>query len=244
MKSFVIRISLIVVSLLLGACLGGREEFWFERDGSGRLQAEYRLPMFAIASLGGEEKLRKTIAEFFSREPGIVLETFAVEKKGSEARLRLHAKFDSVLHLSRLLDQPGSEESGSSLPDPMVKLLGDVKVARAGLDVDFQRKIDPREVFAGGLVTPTASQMQGYQLEYIMHLPTSAKHSNAHQVSDGGRTLTWRYELADAMKSPVQTNFVTPVPIPPWCWFLFVFVAALSIWTVSRWLSRRRRGRG
>jgi hypothetical protein len=244
MKPIALRICLFVVSLLLGACLGGREEFWFERDGSGRLQAEYRMPVFAIASMGGEEKLRKTIVDFFATEPGVVMETFVMEKTGAEARLRLHATFDSVLQLSRLMEKSASQESGAPLPEPMVKLLGEIQVARSGLDLDFQRKIDPREVFAGGLVTPTTSQMRGYQLEYIMHLPMAAKQSNAHQVSDSGHTLLWRYELAEAMKSPVQTNFLTPIPIPLWSWLLFSLLLIGLIWLLGRWLMARNRTRG
>lgn len=234
MKSIVLRLVVLLVSLLLGACLSGREEFWFESNGSGRLQAEYRLPAFAITSLGGEEKLRKTIADYFAKEPGVVLEEFSIEKIRSEARLRLSVTFDSVLQLAQLLDQAEKKDGPSepSLPEPMVKLLGEVKVQRSGMNVDFQRIIDPRQVFAGGLVSPSAQQMKGYQLEYIMHLPTVAKQSNAHQVLDGGRTLVWSYELAEAMKHPVQTNFVTPIPIPGWCWLVLAALALLLVWLI------------
>lgn len=241
MKTILQRWVVILASLLVGACLGGREEFWFERDGSGRLLAEYRLPAFAISSMGGEQKLRKTIADFFAKEPGVILEGFSIEKNRAEARLHLSAKFDSVLQLATLLDKSGKEEGASepSLPDPMVKLLGEVKVRRAGMNVDFQRIIDPREVFAGGLVTPSAQQMQGYGLEYVMHLPTAVKQSNAHQVLDGGHTLVWSYELAEAMQRPVQTNFVAPIPLPPWCWLVLAAMGILLIWLIRRRLMRR-----
>lgn len=241
MNSILLRLGLLLASLLLGACLSGREEFWFEHNGSGRLEAEYRLPAFAITSLGGEEKLRKTIADYFAKEPGVVLESFSIEKNRAEARLRLSAKFDSVLQLAKLLDQAEKKGGTSepSLPDPMVKLLGEVNVQRSGMDVDFQRIIDPREVFAGGLVTPSAQQMQGYQLEYIMHLPTVAKKSNAHQVLDGGHTLVWSYELAEAMKHPIQTNFVTPIPIPGWCWLVLAVPALVLVCLIRRRFKRR-----
>ncbi|MFM2220943.1 MAG: hypothetical protein RLZZ553_691 [Verrucomicrobiota bacterium] len=241
MKLIILRLVLLLTSLLLGSCLSGREEFWFERDGSGSLQAEYRLPNFAISSLGGDEKLRKTVADYFAKEPGVVLETFSIEKNGSESRLRLSAKFDSVLQLAKLLDHSvhQDESSGPSLPEPMVKLLGDVNVQRSGMNVDFKRRIDPREVFAGGLVTPTAKQMQGYQLEYIMHLPTRVSQSNAHQVLDDGHTLVWNYELADSMKHPVQTNFVAPIPIPPWVWLMVGILTTAIAWLVRRWFTRR-----
>lgn len=241
MKPILQRLVLLLASLLLGACLSGREEFWFEKNGSGRLEAEYRLPAFAVTSLGGEEKLRNTIADYFAKEPGVVLESFSIEKNRAEARLRMSAKFDSVLQLARLLDKSATAagDAGPALPAPMMKLLGEVKVERSGMDVDFQRIIDPREVFAGGLVTPTTQQMQGYQLEYIIHLPTVAKQSNAHHVMDGGRTLVWSYQLAEAMKQPVRTNFVTPIPIPLWCWLVAASVVLALIWWIRRWFQRR-----
>lgn len=241
MKLIILRFILLLTSLLLGSCLSGREEFWFERDGSGRLQAEYRLPTFAISSLGGGEKLRKTVADYFAMEPGVVLETFSIEKNGSESRLRLSAKFDSVLQLAELLDHSAhqNDSSGPSLPDPMVKLLGDVNVHRSGTNVDFKRRIDPREVFAGGLVTPTAKQMQGYQLEYIMHLPTRVSQSNAHQILDDGHTLVWSYELADSMNHPIQTNFAAPIPIPSWVWLMLGILTAVTAWLVRGWFTRR-----
>ncbi len=236
MKSIFLRMVAAAMFLFLGACLGGREEFWFESNGSGRLEAEYEIPAFAIASLGGEVKLRKLIGDFFAQEPGVYLDDFAVESKGGQAVLKLRARFDSVLQLSKLIEHSKEKTGAESLPKPMLKLFGDVKVKRAGLSVDFHRRIDPSQVFAGGLLSPSQDQMKGYKLEYIMHLPTKATQSNAHQVQDDGHTLIWSYALADAMKQPAETNFVTPIPIPLWAWFTPT-IALLPIW----WLWKRKR---
>jgi hypothetical protein len=237
MKSHLLRLCAAMLLLLLGSCLSGREEFWFERNGSGRLEAEYQLPMFAITSLGGEEKLREIVTNYFTKEPGVSLDKFAVERRGAQAVLSLSARFDSVLQLAKLLEKPASGSTEPALPEPMVKLLGEIEVKRAGLTVDFQRRIDPRQVFADGLISPSQSQMKGYQLQYIMHLPTVAEQSNAHETLDDGRTLVWRYELADAMKQPVETNFIAPIPIPPWAWPAMAGVIVLPAW----WIMRKRK---
>jgi hypothetical protein len=239
MKSILLRLWAVLALLLLNACLNGQEEFWFEKNGSGRLQAEYQLPGFAIASLGGEEALRKTITDYFAKEPGVTMENLNIEKRGAQAVLTLAARFDSVTQLAKMLEKPAAGSDGPALPEPMVKLLGEVNVKRSGLDVDFQRRIDPRQVFAGGLVTPTQSQMAGYQLEYIMHLPTAVKTSNAHEVRDGGRTVVWRYELAEAMKKPVETNFTAPIPIPWWAWCLLLGVLVLVLFAIRKWRRRK-----
>lgn len=240
MKSFVLRLCALMALLLLNACLSGREEFWFERDGSGRLQAEYRLPSFALASLGGEQGLRKTITDYFAKENGVVMESLGIEKKGAEVELSLKARFDSVLELAKLLEKPEPGAEGPTLPEPMVKLLGEIQVERAGLGVDFKRTIDPKQVFAGGLVTPTQKQMAGYQLEYIMHLPTAVTHTNAHATSDGGHTVQWRYELAEAMKQPVRMDFVAPIPIPWWSWLVLVALLAAVALGFRKWRGRAR----
>lgn len=239
MKSMLMRILAAALTLFLGACLGGKEEFWFERNGSGRLEAQYEIPGFAIASLGGEEKLRTLIGDFFAQEPGVYLDEFTVEAKGSQAVLQLRARFDSVLSLSKLMDKSKQGDDAKSLPKPMLKLFGDVNVKRAGMSVDFQRRIDPSQVFAGGLFSPSQEQMKGFQLEYIMHLPTQAIQSNAHEVQDDGHTLIWRYALADAMKQPAETNFVTPIPIPWWVWPALILPPVWLVW----WLARRRKRR-
>lgn len=237
MKSKLLRCLAAVLLLFLGACLGGREEFWFESNGSGKMEAQYEIPAFAIAALGGEEKLRVLIQEFFTQEPGVYLDEFTTEKKGSQAVLKLRAHFDSVLQLSKLMEKAKQSEDGKSLPKPMLKLFGDVEVKRSGMSVDFHRRIDPSEVFGGGLISPSQEQMKGYKLEYIMHLPTKATQSNAHQVQNDGHTLIWTYALSDAMKTPAETNFVTPIPIPWWVWPVLILPFGLLGW----WLLRRRR---
>jgi hypothetical protein len=237
MKSHLLRFCASIVLLLLASCLSGKEEFWFERDGSGRLEAQYQLPMFAITSLGGEEKLREIVKSYFAKEPGVELKNFSIERQGAQAVLSISAGFDSVLQLAKLLEKPAEGSGEAALPEPMVKLLGEIEVKRAGWNVDFQRRIDPRQVFADGLISPSQSQMKGYQLQYIMHLPTVAEQSNAHETRDDGRTLVWRYELADAMKQPVETNFIAPIPIPPWAWPAMAGVVIVPAW----WLWRRRK---
>ena len=243
MKSFVLRLLAVVLALLLNACLSVKEEFWFENDGSGRIEATYEMPALAIASLGGEAKLKSLIDGVLTKESGVALEKFVLEKRGSQAALTIHIHFDSVLQLSKLLDQPSEKSNKESLPDPMKKLLGDIKVKRVGMAVDYQRSIDPSQLFAGGLFSPSREQMKDYQLQYIMHLPTKATQSNAHQILDDGYTLAWRYDLADAIKDPVTTNFTTPIPIPWWLWLVLAFVFAILVWrglVIRRKLLRRR----
>lgn len=243
MKSVFLRWLAAAVLLFLTSCLSVREEFWFERNGSGRIEAEYQLPAIAIASLGGEEKLKSIIEDLLKKHPGVTLEHYSIEKKGAQAALKIHVHFDSVLQLSKLLDKPADGSETEPLPDPMLKLLGDIKVKREGIAVDYQRSIDPSSLFGGGFLSPGREQLKDYQLEYIMHLPTKATQTNAHEIRDDGYTLAWRYELADAIQKPVTTNFVTPIPIPIWLWLALAAVIGLLVWralVIRRKILRRR----
>jgi len=241
MRSAILRFCAMLSLLILSSCLSGREEFWFERNGSGRLEAQYQLPNFAIVSLGGEGKLRKIINDYFAKEPSVTLESVAVERLGTQAQLTVKLRFESVLKFAKLLDPPAAGSSDAGLPEPMMKLLGDIDARRSGLSVDFRRRIDPRQVFAGGLMIPSASQMAGHQLEYIMHLPTAVTSSNAHELRDDGKTVVWRYDLADAMRKPVETNFVAPIPLPRWLWPVLITCGLLVSWAIRRWCVGRFR---
>lgn len=239
MKKNFVLLCLGCIVLLLNSCLNGEEEFWFERDGSGRLEAEYELPVFAIASMGGEGELRHKIDDFFARGKGVTLETFSMERRGTQTVMKIKANFSSVRDLVNLLGSSGDTAEGSApLPGPMVELFGEFQVSRDGRMIDFRRHIDPKGIFGGGLLSPSAKQLEGYHLQYIVHLPTKVATSNAHEIRDGGYTAVWRYSLADAMKHPIDTNFTAPIPLPWWVYVIFTLLLLMTIF-LTRWLVRQ-----
>jgi hypothetical protein len=237
-KSFLCAFFLLCI-LLVSSCLDGREEFWFERNGSGRIEAEYHLPVFAVATMGGEAKLQKTIEDFFAKEEGMTMDHFSLVYKDSAAVMTIKARFDSVVDLTKLFEK-STKPGDPKMPDPMMKLLGEVEVKRDGMSVALNRKIDARQVFGGGLLAPSRDQLKGHSLQYIIHLPTKATSSNAQETQDDGKTLRWNYSLMQAMESPVETNFTTPIPIPWWAWLavlVLLIMAALGL----KWLLKKRR---
>ena len=235
------RFLLALAVLLISSCLDGQEEFWFERDGSGRMEVEYQLPVFAVAAMGGEAKLENVVREFFSKQKGIVLDDFVHEKSEAQSVIRIKAHFESVVELVKLFDTSAGESSGS-LPDPMRKLLGNIVIVRDGMSVNFKRSIDPKGIIGSGLLAPSREQMEGHHLHYTMHLPSKATSSNAHEVLDGGRTLVWRYPLAEALDHPVETNFIAPIPIPAWLCILIGCTLSVILWLIARFIGRRRKG--
>lgn len=234
------RFLLALAVLLISSCLDGQEEFWFERDGSGRLEVEYQLPVFAVAAMGGEAKLENVVRDFFSKQKGIVLDDFVHEKSEAQSVIRIKAHFDSVIELVKLFDTSAGESSGS-LPDPMRKLLGNIVIVRDGMSVDFKRSIDPSGIIGSGLLAPSREQMEGHHLHYTMHLPSKATSSNAHEVLDDGRTLVWRYPLAEALEHPVETNFIAPIPIPAWLCILLGCTLSVILWLIAKGVRKRWR---
>ncbi len=240
MNKYIVHALFSLCILLVSSCLDGREEFWFERNGSGRMEAEYHLPVFAVASMGGEEKLQKTIEDFFAKEEGVTLDHFSLVFKDAVVVMTIKARFDSVVDLTKLFEK-STTPGEPAMPDPMMKLLGEVEVKRDGMSVTLHRKIDARQVFGGGLLAPSRDQLKGHSLQYIVHLPTKATSTNAQEIQDGGRTLRWNYSLIQAMESPVETNFTTPIPIPWWAWLAAVVLLTMAALGL-KWLLKKRRG--
>jgi hypothetical protein len=244
MKRLLSLIALAVVSMLLNSCLDGKEEYWFEANGSGRIESEYRLPGFAIASMGGEAELRSKIEAFFEKEPSITLVKLDIAAQGTQTILHVEAQFDSIKDFAKLFESKatvGDEEKADDLPEPLKNLLGDFHIKRQGLTIHFDRLITPSKLFGQGLLAPSAKQLEGHQLQYIMHLPTLPTEHNAHQVSNDGKTLVWNFALQDAMKQPIKTNFRTPIPLPWWIWPLLALIIFACGWLLRRLLSLRKK---
>lgn len=244
MKHWLKGIALAAITLVLNSCLDGKEEYWFDANGSGRIESEYRLPGFAIASMGGEAELRSKIEAFFKKEPSITLVKLDIAGRGSQTVLQVEAQFDSIKDFAKLFEsKPAVEGAPKSddLPEPLRNLLGEFDIKRQGLTIHFDRTITPSKLFGQGLLAPSTKQLEGHQLQYIMHLPTVPEEHNAHQIGDDGKTLIWDYPLNVAMKQPIKTNFRTPIPLPWWIWPLLAAIILACAWLVRRLFALRKK---
>jgi len=240
MKHLLSLIALAAVCMTLNSCLDGKEEYWFDANGSGRIESEYRLPGFAIASMGGEAELRSKIEAFFEKEASITLVKLDIISQGAQTILQVEAQFDSIKDFANLFERKPpleGEAKAGDLPEPLRNLLGDFDIKRQGLAIHFDRSITPSKLFGQGLLAPTANQLKGHNLQYIMHLPTLPTVHNAHQVSNEGKTLVWNFALQDAMKQPIKTNFRTPIPLPWWIWPTLAVIIFASGWLLRRLLA-------
>lgn len=234
------RLMAIAATLLLVSCIDGREEIWLNADGSGRAEITYTLPAIAAKFQGGEAGVRKMLGEFLSKASGITSYEHDVSTLDDRLKVHVKASFASARDLKRI----ARKDPMKKLPPSAGNLAGDLNVAIHGRTVDFQRTISPGKALPGSYFMP-ASQFEGRRLVYVIHLPHPAQDTNAMKVEDGGRTLTWDFPLASAIKQPVSTRFTVKVPIPPWLivsasGLLAVMLAGVAI-IIRKIIKRKKR---
>lgn len=193
---------------LLVSCIDGREEFWLNADGSGRADIAYSLPAAAAKFQGGESGVRAMIADFLSKTPALTSSACEVTTIGDRLQIRVSGAFKSISDFKQVATGSPLDQ----LPSSTNQLAGEMMAKREGLSFAFSRTISPGKALPGALFMPK-SQFEGRNLTYIVHLPNAATESNATRIEDDGRTLIWKFPLAQALRSPVTTRFKAPIPL-------------------------------
>ncbi len=206
-----IRLLAIASACLLVSCIDGHEEIWLNADGSGHADVTYRIPSAAARFQGGESGLREMVGEFLKEAPGIKTSGYEVTSQDDRLNIHVQVAFDSALDLQEI----SKSDSIRNLPESATGLTGEIQVNVSGRSVVVERRIDLGKALPGSSLVPL-SNWDGHGLTYIVHLPLAATESNASKVTDSGKTLEWNFPLAEAIKGPMTTRFVAPVPIPSW----------------------------
>ncbi len=139
---------------------------------------------------------------------------------------------DVPLHQGLQCDLQDASQTDSlkKLPSSATHLSGKFAIKLRGRDLDLTRTISPSSALPGAGFLP-ASKFAGHRLSYIIHLPLAAKQSNATRTEDDGKTLIWDSPLDWAIKQPITTHFIAPIPVPSWLIsaIIIVFVIILVI---------------
>lgn len=203
---------LATASFHLTSCIDGREEVWIEPNGRGRAEIRYSLPARAVQMKGGDEAVLAMIRDFIKSTPEISASTSEVRTEGDLTQIRVTTEFNSALDLKNAAEGEGI----ASLPPSAVSLAGVVDVKLDGRTVNFTRTIRPADALPGSSFLP-ASTFEGHHLNYIIHLPGAPTSHNATRTENGGRTLIWEKNLAEAIRTPIVTHFRMDIPIS-WKW--------------------------
>lgn len=228
-----LRVLACFVALLLASCIDGREEYWFHRDGSGRIEIEYVVPATALTLAGGKDKLLEQLRTHLTVSDGVTLDALAVTAAGDRVRVFVGLRYASREQFTKQLESTASSE----LPQATKGFAGSVESKWRGLSVDLIRTVAPGAAVPA-LTYATDSQLRGHRLDYIAHFDDAALASNATELRDGGKTLVWSYPLKDAVRAPLVMTAKLPMQVPVW---MYALLAAAPLPWIALRLRRRKR---
>ena len=223
---------LALLTALLSSCIEGDEEIFLNADGSARMKVMYSLPALLLSS-SDAESLKKNIQDGLGNDDRIELLRNTVEKIDGKQVITIEVATANVLELEGFMDEGSGlddEEREKGKSEQIVEaLLGECLVNRSGLSADIQRKIDLAPLLdkhAGG---NWPSMVGDSEFRYTVHFPTAVDASNAHEVSNDGKTVMWKYKLRDLREKPIELNVSATAPIPWWVYVSVALVALLVI---------------
>lgn len=227
---------LLLASLFLNSCVEGEEEVWINGDGSGRFVAHYEFPIIALKDLGDPDVFVEMLHKIDKREDSIEIMDLYFVKKKKKAIFHLEASFEdagALLELAARNQDLLIEDTGAD-PQQVEQMAGSTVFQLNGLTPTFNRT-----VILEGLIDQSFKGFLGRSnFKYTMHLPVKVKESNAHKISNDGRTVSWTFLLKDHLDTPMEMGFTTALPIPWWTWFILTILVFGIAWLIWRKLLR------
>ena len=231
-----LSIFLLLPLFIFNSCIEGEEEIWIHQDGSGKIRAHYTLPSIALASIGPTSQYIDQIKAIDENEPGLKVTSLSFKRVKADLVFDLEFTFDSLQDLADLtMEAPSSgdtngEDSSSSLEN-MSFILGDISLKFEDMTPSYDRKIS---FSALRDQLPKNINLKDSSCRYILHLPAKIKESNAHQISEDGKSATWTFLLKDNLDQPIEMKLASELPIPWWAWAVAALIILLLLWILWR----------
>lgn len=106
-----------LLSFLLLGCIEGEEEIWLERDGSGRLEASYKMPSAVMDQIGKPNEVVDLLKNAAADDPHVHFDLISVTTEGDEVTLKISGSFDHLGNFAtfpqRQLREPAKPEERS-----------------------------------------------------------------------------------------------------------------------------------
>lgn len=231
---------LCLSAFIFTSCVEGEEEIWIHQDGSGRILAHYELPGIAKNSLGNPNDTIRALKIIDEKEDGIEIQQLTFGEKKGKIVFHLEATFENALDLLELVERNEEtfiEESGSD-PAQIDAIAGIIDFKFEDLTPMFNRTVS-----LGGLFPPMVSKRPGMlgpsNFKYTIHLPAKVKDTNAHAISEDGKTVSWTFFLKNHFDQPMQMSLTTELPIPWWALAILALIVFGLAWLVWRFGIRR-----
>ena len=109
-------------------------------------------------------------------------------------------------------------------------IVGSITVKMHGLSAALTREVDLGPLLDEHLGQNGASILGDSEFRYTVHLPEAAESTNAHELTNSGRTLKWFFKLSECKAKPIKLTMVAPVPLPWWLYALICLVLLLLVW--------------
>ncbi|BDS08735.1 hypothetical protein NT6N_37750 [Oceaniferula spumae] len=228
-----------MVVLLLSSCIDGDEEIFLHGDGSARLKAVYTVPALIFSDEDAAD-LIAIIDKEIGEEEKLNLLTNSVERVNGQRVITIEVETGDLVNLEDLLDKHSKSISGDSKSKSdrlLHALLGDFVIERQGLKAGINRKVDLTPLLEQYLGKRGTGMLGESEFRYTIHFPQEVESTNAHEVLNGGKTLKWKYKLAECKEKPIELQMVAAVPIPWWIYAIVggvVLLLVLIAWKVIR----------
>ena len=211
-------------ALLLASCIEGEEEIWLERDGSGHMEATYRMPTVVIQKLGGPEEFVRSLTEAAARDPHVAITEASHEARSGVVTLRFSANFDDLRKLATFPQRQFRDPDRPDVPVREEVLFGQTEIDVSWRGISYQRTIDLSSLLQSNPMARNFVRVPGLlrdsSFHYILNLPASATETNATTSSGDGQRLEWHFLLKDHVSSPMHLKARGKIPLPGILWFL------------------------
>lgn len=231
---------LLAFILTLTSCIEGDEELWLNRDGSGRIDATYRMPPAIMNRFGGADKLQKRLEKAINKEPGIRIDEISHHLEGAQVVFHLKADFDDAREFVGLPRKHLRDPDTPDTPSTEEAFFGVMNLQLSGLSLEFDRNVDLSPALPPS-IRDNAVMLGDSAFRYTLHLPTKPSTHNATSTSNDGATLHWAFPLKKHASTPMLLQTSMPLPIPLWLWALVGAVVLLLIFIVAKFIKRRTR---
>ena len=233
----------VLLPLLLVSCIEGEEEIWLEPDGSGRIEATYKMPTAVARKIGDPDELVEKLKEAAARDPHIQLTSVSHEARRGGITLKFSGTFDD---LRKLATFPQRQLRDPAEPDKRVKaevLFGETNLDISWRGISYDRQVDISWLLksspAAKAIVKVPALLGDSSFHYTLNLPAPARESNATTRSQDGHKLEWHFLLKDHAEKPMHLTAEGNLPLPGTLWLLPLAVLVLLFLIQNRRARKR-----
>lgn len=219
------------LSLLLVSCIEGEEEIWLEPDGSGRIEATYKMPTVVAQKIGDPDELVEILKNAAARDPHIELTSVSHQTRRGGVTLKFSGTFDD---LRKLATFPQRQLRDPAEPDKRVKaevLFGTTHLDISWRGLSYERQVDISWLLksspAAKSIVRVPALLGNSSFRYTLNLPTSARESNSTTQSQDGHKLEWLFPLKNHVQEPMHLTAEGDLPLPGTLWLIPLAVLVL-----------------